>query len=587
MSSRLASSASPTKSKAKKKSNSYIHVIVFGISTLVIGVGGGLAFLALNKPIPVAKVVKDKPPAEESADDSSDKSATAAAGSETAPPKPKKKPKNDGSKKSGRPFGRVPPAGPFAEGSLAQSRGQADFYSAELATDRVGWEIVDGLEARPTLAIWLFDRTPMASKNRAAVMARFRAVYQGFDQLKKQGHDAFKESKDGPPLLTAVAAYGKTCELFNPDPSDDPFVLNRCLDSVVDENGPVNTCAAIKRVINEFASYRTAKQRSLVLTIVSDQRGDDVSKADELVPLLEKYAVTLYVIGAPAPLGRDGSLSLTPAMGSDKPLQLGPESAGKEMIAIDFEGVPFSKEMIDSGFGPFALSRLCKVSGGSYLMVRGSSDNKRGNFSGFGIERWEDSKLAAKYAPDYVSQAEYEALLNENKCRMALHNAAMLEPIELGNSSGLLTTFVKQDEATLKRECDKAQQSVARIEPKLRPLYAALSAGESDRPKLTGARWQAEYDLAMGRVLGARAKYEGYNTAIAQIKQGKRPGKPTDSIWTMVPAPTFSTDSSIDKLVKSSRKYLEQVVKDHPGTPWQRLAQRELDTPNGWEWIAQ
>jgi hypothetical protein len=131
-----------------------------------------------------------------------------------------------------------------------------------------------------------------------------------------------------------------------------------------------------------------------------------------------------------------------------------------------------------------------------------------------------------------------------------------------------------------------AQRSVARIEPKLRPLYEALRPGESDRGKLSGARWQAAYDVAMGRVLAAKARFEGYNTMVAQLKQGKRPGGANDNQWIIVPAEGFPGDSSIDKMCKQSRKYLERVVKEHPGTPWEMMATRELQTVCGWEWTA-
>jgi hypothetical protein len=30
--------------------------------------------------------------------------------------------------------------------------------------------------------------------------------------------------------------------------------------------------------------------------------------------------------------------------------------------------------------------------------------------------------------------------------------------------------------------------------------------------------------------------------------------------------------------------YLNRVIKDHPGTPWALLAQRELKDPLGWKW---
>jgi hypothetical protein len=240
-------------------------------------------------------------------------------------------------------------------------------------------------------------------------------------------------------------------------------------------------------------------------------------------------------------------------------------------------------ELIDSGFGAFALSRIAKLSGGSYLIVRAPSF---GEFNHGGAGRKFDAKVMAKYAPDYVSKAEYDALLAENKCRMALHNAAMVKPVEVNKGVNLQLSFIRQDEAKLKVSCDEAQRSVARIEPLLRPLYSALAPGESDRAKLTGLRWQAAYDVAMGRVLANRARYEGYNTMVAQLKQGKRPGGPNDNVWMLVPADTFSSDSSLDKLVKQSRKYLERVVKEHPGTPWEMMASRELNSPCGWEWTA-
>ena len=54
-----------------------------------------------------------------------------------------------------------------------------------------------------------------------------------------------------------------------------------------------------------------------------------------------------------------------------------------------------------------------------------------------------------------------------------------------------------------------------------RTLSTALQPGESDRAKLTGPRWQASFDLAMGQILAARCRIEGYNSTLAQLKQGK------------------------------------------------------------------
>ncbi len=589
---------------------SFLPIIAFFVAIGLIGVLGFLAYEALSKPrvtktavaekTTKAKKAKKAKPKKDIDDDESEEGwgkKPAVAGKPLVAGKPV-----DRSQTGGPAAGmRAPaPSGmPFASGSLSQVRGQTDFLTNETATDRVGWEIVDALGDRPTLAIWLFDRTSSASNQRAAVIRRLGDVLHGFDQLKKQGHKAFENEANGPPLLNVIAAYGKTCEILTPEPTDDTEALIQVLGKITEESdGDEMTFAAIQTVLDEFLKYRTEKKRLIMLTVVTDERGDDMPKVDSLVPILEKYAIPCYVIGPAAPFGREGSLSGASATEGGKPVHVGPESMAKEMIELDFpssfggghgggfrgaQAMAGGGELIDSGFGAFALSRLAKLSGGSYLIVRAPSF---GDFNQGGAARRFDSKVMAKYAPDYVSKTEYDALLAGNKCRMALHNAAMLEPVEVNSGVNLTLSFIRQDEAKLKVACDVAQHSVARIEPKLRPLYNALAPGESDRAKLTGPRWQAAYDLAMGRVLAARARYEGYNTMVAQLKQGKRPGGPSDNVWIITPAETFSSDSSLDKLVKQSRKYLERVVKEHPGTPWEMMATHEMNSACGWEWMA-
>lgn len=584
---------------------STVPIIAFFMAIGLFGVAAYLGYDALMAPkttrvataektTKTAKIKKAKPKKDPDAD------ADEHWGTKPGVPAVAGKPLTGNTRVAGRPVSStssmdaghrpMPSGAPFVSGSLSQTRGQTDYLTNEVATDRVGWEIVDALEDRPTLAIWLIDRTPSASGQRMAVTHRLEEVLKGFDQLKKQGHKAFANEAGGPPLLHVIAAFGKTCEILTPEPTDDTAALNKALGEIHEEaDGEENTFAAIQQVLQDFLKFRTEKKRLIMLTVVTDERGDDAARVDELVPTFEKYAIPCYVIGVPAPFGRDGALSSSPAMEGGKPVQVGPESLDKEMIQLDVGntsgmGSMNGPELIDSGFGPFALSRLAKLSGGAYLIVRNS-----GGFGGFGAggARRFDSKTMAKYAPDYVTKAEYEALLAENKCRLALHNAAQLPPTQINSNVSLTTSFYKQDEAKLKNALDIAQRPAARILPEIDPLYNALKPGEADRNKLTGARWQAAYDVAMGRVLAVKARYEGYNVMVAQLKQGKRPGGPDANIYMMIPADTFSSDSSMDKLVKQSRKYLDRVIKEHPGTPWEMMATRELGNLCGWEWKGQ
>jgi hypothetical protein len=110
-----------------------------------------------------------------------------------------------------------------------------------------------------------------------------------------------------------------------------------------------------------------------------------------------------------------------------------------------------------------------------------------------------------------------------------------------------------------------------------------LSAGESDSDRLP-PRWQANYDLALGRVLAARARLEGYNSMLARLKANSNFKNGGSTRWVLVEAATFASDSVLNKLARRARDYLERVVSAHSGTPWAWLAERELQVPMAWNW---
>ena len=59
-----------------------------------------------------------------------------------------------------------------------------------------------------------------------------------------------------------------------------------------------------------------------------------------------------------------------------------------------------------------------------------------------------------------------------------------------------------------------------------------------------------------------------------------------NNTWQLVPADEVSgVGSQLQNAGDKAREYLGRVVKDHPGTPWALLAQRELNEPIGWKWM--
>jgi hypothetical protein len=76
------------------------------------------------------------------------------------------------------------------------------------------------------------------------------------------------------------------------------------------------------------------------------------------------------------------------------------------------------------------------------------------------------------------------------------------------------------DDGQLARDLSNAQRTAAKLEPKINQLVGVLRQGEKDRPKVATPRWQAGFDLAIGRALAVLVRTEGYNTMLAEAKQG-------------------------------------------------------------------
>ena len=118
----------------------------------------------------------------------------------------------------------------------------------------------------------------------------------------------------------------------------------------------------------------------------------------------------------------------------------------------------------------------------------------------------------------------------------------------------------------------------------LKDLGKILKKGETDRARLTLPRWQAGYDLAMGRAIAAKVRIEGYNAILAVLKRGRSFEKEGSTHWILEPANTIDAGSTLKKLSGRAQTYLQRVIQDHPGTPWAKLAEQELQTPVGWKW---
>ncbi|HUG69418.1 MAG TPA: vWA domain-containing protein [Pirellulaceae bacterium] len=450
--------------------------------------------------------------------------------------------------------------------------------SGSKIVERVTSLLKDSVDYGPTLAVWVIDESKSA-----------RGLVQTVSSMIQQPYGSLKSETDSERFLTAVCTFGGQLHFPVDTPSPDPSSLITAIGSMpMDATGKEMVFTAIGEALKKYTRYRTKDRREVMFFIVTDEAGDDQNLVDTLIEEPRRSGIPMYVIGVPAPFGRSAALDASVENAADKnSIRQGPESRYGEHIELGFWGGINDFRLMDSGFGPFALEKLCRGTRGSYIAVRPPTGGY--SFAGATVNEWPssgvwqpDPDVMQKYAPDYTTEADYQKLLQGNAACMALHQAAQVAAVEFTQLPEV--AFVKRDEAQLANDVARAQQLAAKLEPGVNRLYDAIEKGESGRAKLTSPRWQAAYDVAMGRAAAVKSRVDGYNAMLAELKRGKNFENATSTTWELATAESTDATSALKKLGEKAQLYLERVVTEHPGTPWAKLAERELQTPFGWKW---
>jgi len=477
-----------------------------------------------------------------------------------------------------------------------QGLGNVGVSGAVGAIDRLTHEILKSVEQQPTLVVWLFDQSGSLRDERARILERFHGVYDQLGVIEAAEIPAFSQHKDKP-LLTAVVGFGASPQILSKQPTDRIEEIEAAVSDIEDDaSGQENVFQAVAMTANKFRNYRTPSQgsRNVMLIVFTDEAGDDLSELETTVHLCRKLAMPVYVVGRPAPFGRREAFVkwIDPDPQFDQrpqwvPVNMGPESLLPERLRLQFFGSRRNEEMIDSGFGPYGLTKLCYETGGLYFAAHPNrelgrriggreTENLAAHFSAFF-----DSDVMRRYQPDYMTTQEYMQQARKNSARQALLEAAQLSWTT--QLEDIRRRFPKRDEAQLAQSLSVAQRSAALIQPQIDRISQILLTGEADRADLKHPRWQAGFDLAIGRALATKVRTHGYNVMLAQAKQGLAFKNEKNNTWVLVADDAYA-NSSLEKTARHAQEYLHQVSSQHAGTPWAYLADRELRTPLGWRW---
>jgi hypothetical protein len=456
------------------------------------------------------------------------------------------------------------------------------------AVDRLTMEIAASLEQRPTVICWVFDQSVSLAGQRQEIAGRLGRV---FDELGAIGHEAH-----GNDLLNLVFAYGQKVIPIVKDPTQETAPVVEAIESIpIDDSGVEMTFTAIAAAATRAKQVRISpSKRNVMIIVFTDEVGNDQQHADQVAAFCRTQAMRVSVVGVPAPFGmrevRMKFKEFDPKYADDVQwavVEQGPESLHPEVVRV--RSGQEADEPVDSGFGPFSLAKLCAETGGIYFCVH-ANRNATGRVSdgevasmASGLRYFFDPAVMRAYRPEYQSAAKIEQMLAGNRAMKSLVEAAKSSEVAPMDSPRL--EFPRRDDGALAQLLGEAQKKAAYLQPKIDALYGILAAGLPDREKVKEKRWQAGYDLAMGRVLALKVRTDAYNITLAQAKTGMQFKDPKNDTWRLIPDDDISTvGSQTEKLAKQARAFLTRVVDDHPGTPWAQLAAAELRNPLGYRW---
>jgi len=489
----------------------------------------------------------------------------------------------------------------FSKNLTVRGAAGAGVTGATGAIDRLTEEILRSLEERKTLVVWMFDQSGSLARQRSAINARFDRIYEELGVIEASGNPAFAKHEDKP-LLTSIVAFGEKITLLTEKETDNLAEIKAAVDGIdQDESGIEKVFSAIYMAAERYKRYRIRSpatdlpERNVMLIAFTDERGDDHEGLETTIKICRQYGIPAYVVGVPAPFGReetmvkwvdpDPEFDQTPQWGR---VNQGPESLLPERVNVRFCTTREGIDPIDSGFGPFALTRLCYETGGIYFAVhpnrnvhREVSEHEVDAFSSH-LKYFFDPHIMRRYKPDYVPPDKYMRQASANKARASLLTAAKRSWMSAQVEPEL--RFVKRGGASFSQAVTRAQSRLKPMGPLLKELYGTLKKGEVDREEERTPRWQAGYDLAMGQVLAAIVRADIYDALLKELGQGKQFKDPRNNTWLLIPTSDTTLQGQRSEFAADSKEYLQRVIDEHPDTPWALLAKYELQRPYGWEW---
>jgi hypothetical protein len=123
-------------------------------------------------------------------------------------------------------------------------------------------------------------------------------------------------------------------------------------------------------------------------------------------------------------------------------------------------------------------------------------------------------------------------------------------------------------------------RAAARILLGLSEALEELEGAGADRAGET-RRWQANYDFMLARLRLQTACLYEHQSMLGRLRKEPPPLERGHGGWRLVRSHTMTGDVAGRKLASDAKVVLDQIVRHHPGTPWEVLARQAREVPVG------
>lgn len=457
-------------------------------------------------------------------------------------------------------------------------------------------ELVRLMRESKVHVVWLFDESDSMKDDQKEIRERFHKVYDELGLVQKSDT---KLKLSDEILLTTVVSFGEKVTEHTSKPTSNVEDIKKAIDDIkIDESGKEYTCAAIMSAVSKYQQGSVRQKRKLVLIVVTDESGDDGQLVEEAIDRCKKSDTPVYVLGHYSVFGYpyarmswvDPKYKLTHWLQINR----GPETPFPE--CLQFDGLHGRWDVFSSGFGPYEQVRMAKETGGIFFMLPGKEDNLAG--AGSLEERKFDLLDMREYLPDLSARMEYARDRDTSKFRNAQWQVIVTLNPHLDKELNMQEHRYSLDPATFSTQGKTTFERALRAMGMLNQAVKILDDVKKLRDKEQSQRWRANYDLMHAQCLAYRVRlFQLLISLDAHQKEKPVPKNPRNNFWDIHRVATLQEpDKQQVQATKVDTKELkrqneqakvefQEVIKNHPRTPWARRAQWEMSHGFGMKFV--